>query len=52
MFTRMRIRTLTPILIRISSASNAMRWNGSTPEPASAPSSTALITLPVASASA
>ena len=41
---------LTPTPPRRIAASNAMRWNGSAPEPASAPNSTALSTLPVASA--
>ena len=43
--------SLTPTPPRWIAASNAMRWIGSTLAPASAPNSTALITLPVASAS-
>src|SRR5262249_43465096 len=43
---------LTPIWPRRIAASNAGRGKGSAPDPASAPNSTALKTLPVASASA
>ncbi len=43
---------LTPTCPRRIAASNAARGKGSAPEPASAPNSTALTTLPVASASA
>ena len=42
----------TPTPPRRIAASNAVRGNGSAPEPASAPNSTALNALPVASASA
>src|SRR5262249_29618507 len=43
---------LTPTWPRRIAASNAVRGKGSAPDPASAPNSTALNTLPVASASA